>query len=172
MTASNRPQTADPYWQRYISLVETPDICRAIEHQGQETVALLTGIGEERAGFRYAPDKWSIKEMAGHLIDSERIFAYRALRIARGDRTPLAGFEQDDYVRSAGSDACTLTGLIEEFQAVRRSTTLLFRHLPGEAWSRSGVANGSEITVLALAWIIAGHELHHRSILRDRYLQS
>lgn len=170
MSASNRPLTQDPYWQRYISLVETSDICATIERQGAESVAIFSGIGEERGGFRYAPDKWSVKEMLGHMIDAERIFAYRALRISRGDRTPMEGFEQDDYIRNADFDACTMAGLIEEFQAVRRSTVLLFRHLQQEAWTRIGVANGNEMSVIALAWIIAGHELHHRAILRDRYL--
>jgi hypothetical protein len=171
MSATDRPLTADPYWQRYISLVETADISRTIEQQGEETVALLLGIGEERGGFRYAPDKWSIKEMLGHVIDSERVFAYRAMRIARGDRTPLAGFEQDDYILNGPFEGCTLKGLIEEFRAVRQSTVLLFRHLQPDAWMRTGVANQNELTVRALAWIIAGHELHHRTLLLDRYLR-
>jgi hypothetical protein len=173
MSATNRPQPDEynPYYERYTSLVDTTAICTTLERQGQETIALLSGIGEERGGFRYAPDKWSIKELLGHVIDTERIFAYRALRIARCDRTPMAGFEQDDYIRNAQFDELTLAGLIEEFQAVRRSTTLLFNHICTEAWTRRGVANGNEITVRAIAWIIAGHELHHRSILREKYLR-
>ncbi len=173
MSATNRPQPDEynPYYERYTSLVESLDIRATLERQGQETVALLSGIAEERGGFRYAPDKWSIKELLGHVIDTERIFAYRALRIARADRTPMAGFEQDDYIRNAQFDACTLAGLVAEFDAVRRSTVLLFGHLSTETWTRRGVANGNEITVRAIAWIIAGHELHHRSILREKYLR-
>jgi len=172
MSATSRPQPDEynPYYERYTSLVDSADIRATLERQVQETVALLSGIGEDRGGFRYEPDKWSIKEVLGHMIDTERIFAYRALRIARGDRTPMAGFEQDDYVRNGHFDQLTLAGLIEELAAVRRSTLLLFSHLAPEAWIRRGVANGNETTVRAIAWIIAGHELHHRTILQERYL--
>jgi hypothetical protein len=172
MSTTDRPQLDEynPYYERYTSLVDSADIRATLERQIRETVALLSGINEDRAGFRYAPDKWSIKEVLGHMIDTERIFAYRALRIGRGDRTPMEGFEQDDYVRNARFDELTLAGLIEEFEAVRRSTLLLFRHLTPEAWIRRGVANGNETTVRAIAWIIAGHELHHRMVLQERYL--
>jgi hypothetical protein len=173
MTVIDRPQPGeyDSYYERYTSLVGPGDICATLERQARDTVALVSGIGEERGGFRYAPDKWSIKELLGHVIDTERIFAYRALRIARGDRTPMEGFEQDDYVRNGSFNKCTLAGLAGEFDAVRRSTVLLLSHLQDDAWMRRGVANGKEITVRALAWITAGHELHHRSILRERYLR-
>jgi DinB superfamily len=164
------PDEYNPYYERYISLVDSADICAAIEQQGAGTAALLKGIGEERGAFRYAPDKWSIKQVLGHVIDSERIFSYRALRIARGDQTPMEGFEQDDYIRNGPFDQCAMAGLIEEFEAVRQSTVRLFRHLQNDAWTRRGVANQNEVTVRALAWIIAGHELHHRAILRERYL--
>jgi len=173
MSATNRPQPDEynPYYERYTSLVESSDIRPTIERQGQEMVALLSGITQERGGFRYAPDKWSIKELLGHVIDTERIFAYRALRIARGDPTPMAGFEQDDYIRNGPFEKCTLAGLTQEFETVRRSTVLLFGHLQDEAWMRRGVANGNEITVRAIAWIIAGHELHHRTVLEEKYLR-
>lgn len=172
MSVTDRPKPGeyDPYYERYTALVASSDICATLEHQGRNTVALLSGIGEERGGFRYAPDKWSIKELLGHVIDTERIFAYRALRIARGDRTPMEGFEQDDYIRNARFDQYSLTGLIEEFEAVRRSTVLLFRPFQDDEGMRRGVANHKEITVRAIAWITAGHELHHRTILRERYL--
>jgi hypothetical protein len=173
MTVTDRPQAGeyDPYYERYTALVGSTDIRATLEHQGRETVALLSGIGEERGGFRYAPDKWSLKELLGHVIDTERIFAYRALRIARGDRTPMEGFEQDDYIRNARFNEYTLAGLVEEFEAVRRSTVLLFAPLKQDEWMRRGVANHKEITVRAIAWITAGHELHHRSILEERYLR-
>ena len=120
---------------------------------------------------RYAPGKWSVKEILGHLNDTERIFAYRALRISRGDQTPLAGFEQDDYVRNGPFARHPLEDLIEDYIAVRRATISLFRNLDEAAWTRRGVASENEVTVRALAYMIAGHELHHRRILEEKYLK-
>ena len=160
------------YYGRYISLVPDGDILTTLSEQLGDTLALLQGIPESRAGFRYAPDKWSIKELVGHLIDSERIFAYRALRFARKDETPLPGYEQDDYIRHASFDDYPLGELAAEFESVRRSSLFLFKHLEKEAWARRGVANEAEVSVRALAYIIAGHESHHRAILRSRYLPS
>jgi hypothetical protein len=159
-----------PYYDRYISLVADGDILALLGQQMDETLAFLRSIPESQAGFRYAPDKWSIKELVGHLIDTERIFSYRALRFARNDETPLPGYEQDDYIRAASFDDYPLSELADEFESVRRSTLFLFRHLGREAWSRRGIASESEVSVRALAYIIAGHELHHREILRSRYL--
>src|SRR5262249_31658343 len=119
-----------------------------------------------------APDKWSAKEVLGHINDTERIFTYRALRIARGDQTPLAGFEQDDYVLGAEAQSCLLSDLVEDFIAVRRATVSLFRNLPKAAWMRRGIANNNEITVRALAFITVGHELHHRKILQEKYFSA
>jgi len=133
-------------------------------------VAILSSLGERQGNYRYAPDKWSVKEVLGHVIDTERIFAYRALRIARNDKTPIEGFEQDDYVRAALSGNHTLAGLIEEFSAVRRAGLLLFRSFEPEAWVRKGIASQKEISVRALVYVIAGHELHHRKILQEKYL--
>lgn len=161
-----------PYYARYISLVPDGDLLAVLSQQLEATLALLGSIPESQAGFRYAPDKWSIKELVGHVIDSERIFAYRALRFARNDKTPLAGYEQDDYIRGASFNDQPLSELGEEFESVRRSTVFLFKHLNREAWLRKGVANGSEASVRALAYIIAGHELHHRAILHSRYLSA
>jgi hypothetical protein len=143
-----------------------------LSSQLDDTLALLRHIPESQAGFRYAPDKWSIKELVGHVIDTERIFAYRALRFARNDQTPLSGYEQDDYVDNASFDEYSLGELAAEFESVRRSTLFLLKHLDEEAWLRRGLASESEVSVRALAYIIAGHELHHREILRSRYLQS
>lgn len=159
-----------PYYGRYIALVPEGDVLSVLNEQLDETLALLRGIPESQAGFRYAPDKWSIKELVGHLIDSERIFSYRALRFARKDETPLPGYEQDDYIRNASFDAYPLSELADEFESVRRSSLFLFKHLDSEAWMRRGMANDSEASVRALCYIIAGHERHHRQILRDKYL--
>ena len=161
-----------PYYGRYISLVPGDNILAVLSKQLDETLALLRTIPESQAGFRYEPGKWSIKELLGHLIDTERIFAYRALRFARNDETPVPGYEQDDYVRNASFDDYPLNDLALEFESVRRATLFLFKHLNEEAWMRRGVANESEVSVRALAYIIAGHELHHREILRSRYLSS
>ncbi len=133
-------------------------------------MAILSSLGERQGNYRYAPDKWSVKEVLGHVIDTERIFAYRALRIARNDKTPIEGFEQDDYVRAALSGNRTLAGLIEEFSAVRHAGLLLFRSFDPEAWVRKGIASQKEISVRALVYVIAGHELHHRKILQEKYL--
>jgi uncharacterized damage-inducible protein DinB len=160
----------NPYYGKYISLVAGGDILLSLEKQMAQTRALLASITEDRANYRYAPDKWSIKQVVGHLVDTERVFAYRALRIARGDRTPIEGFEQDDYVRNGPFEHGTLADLAEEYAAVRDATVRLLRALDQAAWMRTGVANKNEVTVRALAYIIAGHELHHRRILEEKYL--
>ena len=159
-----------PYYGRYVSLVSGNDILAALEEQPRETMAVLSGLTEEQGDYRYAPDKWSIKEVMGHVIDTERIFAYRALRIARNDPKPMAGFEQDDYVRYGGFGGCRLADLMDEFACVRRASLFLFQKLPPEAWMRRGIANQNEISVRAIGYVIAGHELHHRKILKDKYL--
>ena len=161
-----------PYYGTYISLVQDGDIRATLGNQLAETLTLLQSIPETRAGFRYAPGKWSIKELVGHIIDGERVFAYRALRFARNDQTPVPGYEQDDYIREASFDDCALADLAAEFSSVRQSSLFLFKHLSEEAWTRRGTANDSEVSVRALAYIIAGHELHHREILRSKYLQA
>jgi hypothetical protein len=164
------PDEYNPYYGKYVALVDTDDIVATLTAQANDTVALLSNLNESQGDHRYAPDKWSIKQMLGHIIDTERIFAYRALRIARNDPKPLEGFEQDDYVRNGGFEQNTLSGLIEEFWALRRSTAFLFAHIAPDACLLRGVANQSEVSVRAIAWIIAGHELHHRAILKDKYL--
>jgi len=159
------------YYGRYISLAPAGDILAALEEQPGQTLALLSGLSDEQAHYRYAPDKWSIKEVLGHLIDTERVFAYRALRFARNDPTPLSGFEQDDYVRFGSFGGCPLGYLMEQFSSVREATVFLFEGLSAEAWMRRGLANQNEISVRAIAYVIAGHELHHRQVLKDKYLQ-
>jgi uncharacterized damage-inducible protein DinB len=167
-----RPQAGEyaaPY-EKYVALVAGADILSALDGQKLVTSQLLAARSEREGNFRYAPDKWSVKEVVGHVVDCERIFAYRALRIARGDKTPLSGFEQDDYVRNGGFAERTVAELAEEFTQVREATIALFRGLDEAAWQRRGVANNNEVTVRALAYIVAGHELHHRRILEEKYL--
>jgi DinB superfamily len=164
------PSEHAPYYTRYISLVSGRDIVTTLAEQIEPTLALLLAIPEERASLRYEPGKWSIRQVVGHLSDTERILSYRALRIARSDKTPMAGFEQDDYVRDGPFENCRLSSLIDEFSHVREATLSLFRHLDQDAWMRTGTANNAQITVRALAWIIAGHELHHRAELQQKYL--
>jgi hypothetical protein len=168
------PETSEyaPYYGRYISLVKSDDILASLQQQMPATKALLSSLSEREANFRYAPDKWSIKQVFGHLIDSERIFAYRALRIARADQIPMEGFEQDDYVRSGNFENRTMPDLLEEYETVRAATLTLFRNFDTPAWSRRGVANNNQVTVRAAAYIIAGHELHHMQIVKDRYLSA
>jgi hypothetical protein len=170
-TSRARPDPTEyaPYYGNYISRVPEPDVLATLRGDAPELISTLKAIPEERGGFRYAEGKWSIREMIGHMIDAERIFAYRALRIGRADATPLPGFEQNDYVAAAGSDSRTLKDLVEELRTVRESTILLFASLPEEAWTRRGVASGHEISVRALAYVIAGHTRHHLKVLRDFY---
>jgi DinB superfamily len=176
--ASFRPQPGEyaPYYDRYISLVhhnETPanEVLAALEDQRRQMLLLLCGRTEADGDLRYAPDKWSLKEVLGHVNDTERIMSYRALRISRGDATPIEGYEQDDYVRNGPFARLPLADLIEDYIAVRRATVSLFRNLDEPAWTRRGVANKNEVTVRALAYIIAGHELHHRRIIEEKYLK-
>lgn len=159
-----------PYYGKYIALVAGNDILAALGQQLDATLVVLRGVTEERGNRRYEPGKWSIKEVLGHLIDAERIFAYRALRIARNDKTPLPGFEQDDYVASANFDASALADLTAEFKLVRRSNLAMFGQFSDEAWLRHGTASENPVSVRALAYIIAGHELHHLNLLQSRYL--
>ena len=169
-----RPQPGEyaPYYDRYISLVPGSDILATLDAQRRQMLLLLSGREEADGDFRYAPDKWTAKEVLGHVCDTERIFAYRALRISRADRTPIEGFEQDDYVRNGPFAQRPLCDLIEDYIAVRRATLTLFRYLDEPAWVRRGIANKNEVTVRALAYTIAGHELHHRGILEAKYFSA
>jgi hypothetical protein len=172
--AANKPEANEfaPYYSKYISLVRDGDVVSTLCQQLDNSLSLLRGIPEEKANSRYAHDKWSVKEVVGHVLDTERIFGYRALRFARNDQTPLNGFEQDDYVRAANFGRIRLSDLADEFQNVRQANIHLFRSLDDAAWLRRGAANENEVSVRALAYIIAGHELHHMAILKSKYLQS
>jgi len=166
-----RPQPGEyaPYYEKYISLITSTDILGMLEEQRKQSLLLLSGLSEDDGNFRYAPDKWTVKEVWGHVCDAERVFAYRALRISRGDKTPLAGFEQDDFVKNAPFGARPMCDLIEDYIAVRRATVSMFRILDEAAWTRRGIASNNEVTVRALAYMIAGHEVHHRRILESKY---
>jgi hypothetical protein len=168
-----RPDASEygSYYETYISKVPGNDVISVLEEQLESTGALLKGIPESRAGHRYAPEKWSIRQIVGHLGDAERIFGYRALRISRGDKTPLEGFDQNTFMIHANFDERSLADLWAELEHLRQGTLLLFKHLPEASWDRVGVANNSEITPRALAYVIAGHERHHMGVLRERYLK-
>ena len=168
---AERPKPAEynTYYDRYISLIPGSDILATLTNEWPKTVSLLSSHSEKDAELRYAPGKWSVKEVVGHMVDTERIMAYRALRFARNDQTPIEGYEQNDYVRDGPYSQLRLADLVEEFKAVRAATLALFRNLSPEDWTRRGVANKNEITVRALAYVIAGHELHHRHLLEERY---
>jgi hypothetical protein len=172
MFALSRPTPEEyaPFYAGYVGRVPEKDILAVLERQLDEFPALLGGLGEERALSRYAAGKWSVKEVVGHIVDGERVFSYRALRFARGDRTPLAGFEQEGYVANGGFDRRPLADLLAEWEHLRRANLLFFRHLDAESWGRSGIASNAEVTVRALAYILAGHLRHHLAILTERYL--
>jgi uncharacterized damage-inducible protein DinB len=159
-----------PYYAKYIEQVPPGDVRELLARENQETLALLRSLSPEQAEARYAPGKWSVKEVVGHLIDVERILSYRALRFARNDATELPGFEPDDLMKSVSFGARSLGDLADELEHLRKANVELFRHLDEAAWDRGGVASGAPITVRALAWIIVGHEIHHRTILRTKYL--
>jgi DinB superfamily len=166
-----RPEPGEyaPYYERYISLISGTDIVSTLEAQRRQMLILLCGREEADGDLRYAPDKWSAKEVLGHVCDTERIFAYRMLRISRADKTPIEGFEQDDYVRNGPSAKIAFAEVIEDYIAVRRATVTLVRNLDEQAWSRRGIANKNEVSVRAIAYLTAGHELHHRRILEEKY---
>jgi hypothetical protein len=161
---------APEYYFKYIRLVEGKDIHTVLASQMGEMQELLGRVPEERSHHRYAPDKWSIRQVVGHVNDCERLAAFRAFWFARGFDSALPSFEQDIASRADGSSDRPLSSLLDEFQQIRASTVMLFWHLPADAWMRRGVASGYEFTVRALAYIAAGHVAHHAAILRDRYL--
>ena len=158
-----------PFYAGYVARVGDGELIEQMEAQVEEVSRLLRGLSEDAAMARYEPGKWSVKEVAGHLADAERVMSYRALRVARGDQTPLAGFDENAFVAGADFDARPLASLVAEWEAVRRSTLALFRNLPPETHARTGNANGKPVSVRALGFIIVGHVAHHLEILRTRY---
>jgi DinB superfamily len=161
---------ADPYYFRYIDRVGSGDIVQRLESQLEEMLTLLRGVSEERSMYRYAPDKWSIRQVWSHVSDCERVFAYRAFWFARGFDSPLPSFDQEPAAAAARADEISWGSHIEDFRAVRLATLTFFRELSEEAWMRKGVASGNPFTVRALAYIVAGHADHHAAVLRERYL--
>jgi hypothetical protein len=169
---SERPDRTEAaeYYFTYLDQVPDGDICTTLETQSEETLGVLRGISEERSLHRYEPDKWSIREVVGHINDTERLFVSRAFWFARGFESPLPSFDQQVAVAAAGANDRALRSHIDEFQAIRAATLSFFRNLPAEAWMRRGTASGNPFTVRALAHIAAGHVSHHMAIVRSRYL--
>lgn len=169
--ATVRPNADEfaPYYGTYVGAVPDGDITRTLAQQGDTFLARLKQLGEEQAAFAYAPGKWTVKEVVCHITDAERIFAYRALRIARDDATPMASFDENAYAAACGATDRPLETLLGEFAAVRAATLALLAGLPEAAWTRRGTASGKEVSVRALAWIMAGHAMHHASVLKERY---
>jgi uncharacterized damage-inducible protein DinB len=159
------------YYQPYIKLVPDGGIVQTLQENLLAVVKLFEGISEEDGLLRYAPGKWSVKEVLGHIIDTERIMSYRLMRAARGDQTPLAGFNENDYVQAAQTNSLSMEAILEDFKATRNASITLIQNTPVDAWANKGNANGMEITTRAIAYIIAGHEMHHRKIVEERYLK-
>jgi len=166
-----RPETDEmpPHFVGYITTVTENDPVAVLAAQIDVTAALLRGVSDVDALKRYAPGKWSVKEVVGHLADTERIFAYRALRIARGDETPLPGFDENAYVPPAKFDGRPLADLVADLRTVRAASLALFRSFDADAWRRRGTASGKPVSVRALGYVIPGHERHHVEILKTRY---
>ncbi|TFG46827.1 MAG: DinB family protein [Gemmatimonadales bacterium] len=166
-----RPAASEYYsfYQPYITAAPDGDLLTALRDQRDSTTAVLAGISDTQAGFRYAEGKWSIREVVGHVSDVERVFSCRALRIARGDTIDLPGFDENVWVPMAGFEARSMADVATEFRAVREATLALFGSFSAEAWLRIGSASGHPASARALGWIVAGHELHHHRVLAERY---
>lgn len=168
LTAHDRIEAA-PYYFTYIDRVPAGDIVTVLGEQLDETVALLRAISEERSHHRYAPEKWSIREVLGHVNDTERVFVSRALWFARGFETPLPSFDQEVAASGAAADERSWASHVEEFRTIREATLTFFRNLPADAWAKRGVASDNPFNVRAIAFIVAGHLTHHLRILEERY---
>ena len=170
-TLSPRPAADEylAYYERYIALVPDGNLVETLADQHRDTTRLLGAVDDKRGLYAYAAGKWTIKEVIGHLSDGERVFAYRALRFARGDGQPLAGFDENVYAPAGRFNERPMSDLVDEFKAIRASTVHLFRYLTDEEMARRGIANGNPISVRALGFVIAGHERHHVKLLRERY---
>lgn len=171
MTAIPDRTEAAEYYFTYIDKVPPGDICEILRAQPAETLSLLRGIDDKKSLYRYAPEKWSIREVVSHVNDTERLFVFRAFWFARGFDEPLPSFDQDVAVSTADADKRSWSSHLDEFSAIRASTLTFFENLPAHAWGRRGVASGNPFTVRALAYIAAGHLTHHAAVLRKLYLQ-
>lgn len=163
------PSEYNEFYATYVDAVPEGGLVETLASAAEDLPGLVAGLDDERALHRYEPGKWSVKEVVGHVLDVEWIFAYRALRFARGDETPLPGMDQDPYVAAAHFDAQPIADLADRFANARRASTAMVASFDGEALARRGIASGHPVTVRALAWILAGHELHHRRVLQERY---
>ncbi len=171
MTTIARPAPTEhvDYFARYVACVPDGDVLAHLRQQSEKTRAILQGVSETRAAHRYAPGKWSIKQVVGHMVDAERVFAFRALAFARRDPSPLPSMEQDDWVAGADFDARPLARLATEFQAVRAATVAMFASFSPDVLLRTGIASGNACTVRSLVYVVAGHELYHLRVLAERY---
>jgi hypothetical protein len=167
-----RPSTEEymAYYEQYVSLVGESPLIESLAKQLTSTTELLSDIPEQQSNYLYAEGKWTLKEVIGHISDTERVMSYRLLRIARGDKTPLPGYDQDEFMNGSSFQDWTLSQIIEDYISVRKSTITLLRGISDEAWQRMGTANGADISARALAYIIAGHELHHWNVIHNKYL--
>ena len=167
-----RPQPSEyaPYYAAYIDLIKDGDILKILADQMEETLTLVRAVPPDLENHSYGTGKWSVREVIGHLIDTERVFGYRAFTFARGDAGPLPGMDQDRYADVSNAGSRSLENLADELQAVRASTLAFFRGLPDEAWERSGIASDYSFTVRSIPYLIAGHELHHHTGLVENYL--
>lgn len=163
-------QTIPPFYKKYVKLIEEPDLLQALRVSNYRMLDVVASIGEANQDFRYAEGKWSIRELLCHMIDAERIFAYRAMRFARNDKTPLPGWNEDDYAPEANAGGRTLRQIVDEMSCLRASTLHLFEGFTAEMLGRKGIANDNELSVVSIGFVIAGHETHHRKILVERYL--
>jgi hypothetical protein len=170
LIARPAPDEYDPYYQPYLDRVPDGNVIQLLQSQVGETLGLLGGLSEEQAGFRYAPGKWSIREVLGHLADVERVLTYRAFRFSRADATPLPGFEEDDYIARSNYHDRALPDVAGEFESARVASLAFYRALEPEMLTRRGEANQAEMSVRAVPWVLAGHERHHVAVLRERYL--
>ena len=170
MTGRPQPTEAAPYYSTYIDRIASDDIVGTLESQLDPALRLFATITEQQSLQRYAPDKWSIRQLLNHVSDAERVFLYRALWFARGFDTPLPAFDQNVAIPQAAADQFSWDSHVADFSAVRAATLSFFRNLPDDAWSRTGIASGNPVSVRALAYIIAGHVAHHVAILEERYL--
>jgi len=169
---SQRPDPSEypPFYAGYVAQVPDGDVVEALIGGAEIAAALLHDVSEAQGDRAYAEGKWTLKEVLLHCADAERIFAYRALRIARGDTTPLPGWDENTYAPMSGANAREMGSIMNELESVRDASVTLFEGLPAESWSRRGEANGNPVTVRAIAWITAGHLLHHLEVIQERYL--
>ena len=167
-----RPENSEyaPFYEGYVSSIHETDILSVLHEQPKELTGLIAGMPEHRGSFAYAPGKWTIKELLGHIIDGERVFGYRAHRISHGDQTPLPGFDQEIYVRNGRSGDRTFADMLDEFDALRNANLAMARHFSEADLDRTGVASDASVTVRALLFVMAGHVRHHQRILTERYL--